>query len=110
MALALVMPSVLRPTSRFSRLCEKSTRLSLSCEDDKPLSVLSALVSELPPRSPMTAALSTFATPDGWSPVEDGLGSESRVESDSRVVDNFGLVVDMLGLLVCRDATELGAA
>ena len=107
MALALVMPSVLRPTRRFSRLCEKSTRLSLSCEDDKPLSVLSALVSELPPRSPITAVLSTLA---GWSPVEEGLGSESRVESDSRVVDNFGFAVDMLGLVVCRDATELGAA
>ena len=96
MALALVMPSVLSPTRMFSRLCEKSTRLSLSWEDDRPLSVLSALVSELPPRSP----LSTLAVPGGWSPGEDGLGSESRVESDSRVVDNLGLVVDMLGLLV----------
>ena len=88
MAVALVMPSVLSPTRRFSRLCEKSTRLSLSCEDDRPLSVLSALVSELPPRSPITLSTLAGGGIDVRSLVEGGL------ESDSRAVGNFGLVVD----------------
>jgi len=47
MADALVRPSLLMLMRRFSRLCERSTRLSLSWELERPLSVLSALLSAL---------------------------------------------------------------
>jgi len=81
--------------------------------------VLSALVSELPPRSPMVE-FSTFAV----DPLSAGLvvGSleiflvvlselETGVlDSESLVVGNFGFVVDMLGLVLLRDGMELGAA
>lgn len=76
--------------------------------------MLSARVSELPPRSPI--------------PVEDPLSaglvagslevfllalselSTGVLDSESRVVGNFGFVVDMLGLVLLRDGMELGAA
>ena len=82
--------------------------------------MLSALVSELPPRSPMTEALSIFAI--GALSVGLELGSlvvlrlalselsTGVLDSESLVVGNFGLVVDMLGLVLLRDAIELGAA
>lgn len=106
----------------FSKLCEKSTRLSLSYEEDRPLSVLSARASELPPRSLFVELLSVLL------PRELSLGlvvwslglfllalSEFRTADldsglESRAVGNFGFVVDMLGLVLFRDAIELGAA
>jgi len=122
MAVALVMPSLLRLIKMFSKLCEKSTRLSLSYEEDRPLSVLSARASELPPRSLFVELFSVLL------PRELSLGlafwsfwlfllvlSEFSTavldsELESRAVESFGFVVDMLGLVLFRDAIELGAA
>ena len=81
MAVALVRPSLLMLVRRFSRLCERSTRLSLSLELDSPLSVLSALLS-----APLLAAL-----------LDLGPGEAEG---------SFGFVADMLG----RGGTEFGAA
>jgi hypothetical protein len=36
--------------------------------------------------------------------------STAVLDSESRVVGNFGFVVDMLGLVLLRDGMELGAA
>ena len=45
MAVAFVKPSFDKQSSRFSKLTDKSNKLSLSLELESPLSVLSALVS-----------------------------------------------------------------
>ena len=82
-AVALVSPSLLILVRRFSRLCERSTRLSLSLELDRPLSVLSALLS-----APLLAVAALLDLGPG-----EAEGS-------------FGLAADMLG----RGGTELGAA
>ena len=82
-AVALVSPSLLMLVRRFSRLRERSTRLSLSLELERPLSVLSALLS-----APLLLAAALLDLGPG-----EAEGS-------------FGLAADMLG----RGGTELGAA
>ena len=81
MADALVSPSLEMLTRRFSRLWERSTRLSLSLELERPLSVLSALLS-----APLVAAL--------------------LVLGPGEAEGSLGLAADMFGL----GGTELGAA
>ena len=84
--------------------------------------MLSALASELPTLSLTVELFSTLGTNGlslGFTVGSLGLFrfalSEFSTgvfdsELESRVVGNFGFVVDMLGLVLLRDATELGAA
>ena len=84
--------------------------------------MLSALNSELPPRSLIVEVLSTLAIGVLSLRLEVGSLGLFRLalselstgvldsELESLAVGNFGFVVDMLGLVLLRDAMELGAA